>query len=173
VQVHPGQQGVPGGPAAGEQGADQAGEHVTHAGRGHGRVAGGVDPPGTIGPGDHAAAALEHHPGLVAAGQGAGGGDAVGLHCGSVAAQQAGGFGRVGGEYGRLGTPGQGGLQVGVSGQQIEGVGIQHQGRCRRQGRGHQGAGRVGLAQARAHGEGSTAGFIKQRVGAAEHQLGA
>ncbi len=81
--------------ALGQQRCNHAGEYVTHAGRGHARIAAGVDQPACVRAGDYAAVAFEYHNGVVALHQRDRRFQSVGLHgCGS-AAQESRRFGRV------------------------------------------------------------------------------
>ena len=110
--------------------AQCAGQHVAGAGRGQACIARGVDVRQPAGAGDHGARPLEQHGAVVALGELPCGRQAVLLHRAAVAGQQARCLQRVRREDGgpaALRAMAQLGLQLGVAGQGIERIGVEHQ----------------------------------------------
>ena len=171
VQADPRGGGLLQGQALGDEGGDDAGEGIAHAAAGHPWVARAAHPRGPVaGPVDEGPGPLEDRDPAESALESAHGGEAVGLDLGGGAAQQASGLARVGGD-----DPAGAGL--GCRGQQVQGVGVHHQGPVARQDLGVEGPTPVPLAEPRAEGDhvrprqqGVEPGGVGHRVA---HQLGA
>lgn len=106
VEVDGEAKGGGGGHTLGEEGGGDAGENIAHAGGTHAGVAAVIDED-LFAVGAEAVCAFEHYRAAEELGELLHGGEAVGLHAGNAASEQAGGFAGVGGEQGGGGALGK------------------------------------------------------------------
>ena len=163
-------------PALRQQRAAQAGEGVAAAAGGQARIAVGIDDGDRARRGDDAARPFEYHHRLIALGQFLGGRQAVLLHFGGAAGEQARSFQRVRGHDGGVAArPArrQPRRQVDAGGNQVQAVGVEHDGGVALQGVGQQAHGLGRVAQARADHHGFFIAGARQVLvgGQAEHDL--
>lgn len=174
VQVDAGQRGFVRCDPLREQRADQAAEHVAGAAGGERRVAGRVDRHAAVGRRNHRTRAFQHDDGRVTRGERLRGRDAIALHGGRVAAEQARGFERMRRQHARIAacaTRGDGGREVRVRRDEVQRVGIEQRRRVVREHVAHER--RRGFARAEpatGRDRGHRAGV--ERVGRMQHQFG-
>ena len=154
-----------------EQRGDDAGQHVTHSGACHARVAARVDEPCAVGQGANAARAFQHDEAGIARSDFAGRRAAVGLYGRGVAAEQPGCFRGMRRKNGRRGSRAQKILQPGIRCNKVQSVCVEHQRYGAFEGDGERRMCFGRLAQARAHGKTIEGGEPQNLMHCTQHQF--